>query len=182
MSIAFRYNFSNHFQNRGQTIYSEVTYYISVQLLPDSCSCITKSCDCNRDVFVSVLLPSLTSTLHSLATPTSHTPTCLGRIHHSSVYDPHSDSIFLFGGLDLGGNICDGDVVRVDLGPSRSGVEVGIGSGWVGSGESGDSLVRIVGGNGFGPPGHYLHTANMIQVSRRKRGRRGKEGAHSEVN
>ena len=90
------------------------------------------------------------------------------------MYDGASDSMYVFGGVDLSGVVCAGDVVRVNLGPLRSGGGAGEwvwsggeGSGWEGSGASGDSVVSFTGGGGDGvrPSGRYLHTATLFQVS-----------------
>lgn len=138
-----------------------------------SCDCPAQSCDCDRDLVATILLPSLTSALRSLATPTNHTPTCSGRIHHSSTYDPRSDSILVFGGVDLSGNICSAPLVQINSTPLTSvgGVAdfegVWLGETGSGSGSSDDPplVVRLVGGgSGPVPSGRYHHTATLIEV------------------
>ena len=60
---------------------------------------------------------------------------CKGRYWHSSVYDSSTDSLWLYGGLDLSGVMCAG-VLVLDVSRLMVAMEVGC--------EGGDSGVRLV--------------------------------------
>ena len=121
-----------------------------------------EDCDCARGPSISVLIPSLTSALLGLATPSNHTPFCSGRIHHSAVYSTHSNSVYVFGGVDITGVMCPRGMVRI-YPPQGSGSGSGM---WEGPGVwSEGSLVGVVGGIGMGPSARYQHAATLTSVS-----------------
>ncbi len=90
------------------------------------------------------------------------------------MYAGHSNAVLMFGGLDFSGVVCQGGVVRINLGPLTPEVEdegawlspEGAWQEGVGSGGPGDAaVVEVIGVSGGSPAGRYLHTANLIPVS-----------------
>ena len=139
----------------------KTTFFIYLQV-DSTCRCITESCDNLTDVCTSTLIPSLTSALTSLATPTNITFVCSDRNFPSAVYDPSSDSMLIFGGVDISSNICYGGIIQMYLNEQWN-VSGGEGSSGC---ENGGGGVRVVTGRGSAVPrGRFHHSAVLIPVS-----------------
>ena len=91
---------------------------------------------------------------------------CPGRHLHTTVYVPLSDSLWIFGGRESSGRLCDTGlaVVNLSLALAESGngsMEV-IGEG----GEEGEGSVRwVVSSAGDAPSGRLFHAAALLPVS-----------------
>ena len=83
---------------------------------------------------------------------------CMGRYWHSSVYDSSTDSLWLYGGLDLSGVMCAGVMV---LDVSRLMVAMDMGCG------GSDSGIRLVAPSDVRewPASRHLHSAVHLSVS-----------------
>ena len=83
---------------------------------------------------------------------------CMGRYWHSSVYASSTDSLWLYGGLDLSGVMCAG-VLVLDVSRLMVAMEMGC--------EGGDSGVRLVAPSDVRewPASRHLHSAVHLSVS-----------------
>ena len=96
---------------------------------------------------------------------------CPGRHLHTTVYDPLSDSLWIFGGRESSGRLCDSGLAVVDLSLALAGsagndsneMTSGDGDG-VEEGEGG-GLVRWVVSSGDAPTGRLFHAAALLPVS-----------------
>ena len=87
--------------------------------------------------------------------------TCPGRHLHTTVYDPLSDSLWVFGGRESSGRLCDSGLAVVNL--SLALAESAIDSNEVG--EEGEGLVRWVVSSGDAPSARLFHAAALLPVS-----------------
>ena len=99
------------------------------------------------------------------------TTICPGRHLHTTVYDPLSDSLWIFGGRESSGRLCDSGLVVVDLSLVLAG-SVGNDSNEMTSGDGDgveegerDGLVRWVVSSGDVPTGRLFHAAALLPVS-----------------
>ena len=116
-------------------------------------------------VYLSTLLPSLSSHLpvssgeiedvNSTATLFSLGQSCPGRRHHTAVYDHCSGSIWIYGGLDRSGKICEGMTV---INPSHPL------SGLTGNSQE-EGRVRWIRNGGDAPSDRFFHSAALVPVS-----------------
>ena len=84
---------------------------------------------------------------------------CLGRRHHSTVYDPCSNSLWIYGGIDRSGELCDGlAIVNLSLALNSSNVST---SDTVES----ERVVRLVWGSDASPRQRFFHAAALLPVS-----------------
>lgn len=96
---------------------------------------------------------------------------CPGRHLHTTVYDPLSDSLWIFGGRESSGKLCDSGLAVVDLSLALAG-SVGNDSNEMTSGDGdgveegeGGGLVRWVVSSGDAPTGRLFHAAALLPVS-----------------
>ena len=122
----------------------------------------------DAQIFLSTLLSLPLSINETEATNSSNNlfdggeERCLtGRRHHTTVYDPCSNSLLVYGGLDQSEKPCEG-VVSVGLSlisPHR------LNSSYY-EGEEGERAVTWSVSNGAGPSKRFLHTAALLRVSK----------------
>ena len=86
---------------------------------------------------------------------------CPGRHLHTTVYDPHSDSLWIFGGRESSGRLCDAGLALVNLSLVLAGLENDSDE----IGEEGEGLVRWVVSSGSAPSGRLFHAAALLPVS-----------------
>lgn len=95
---------------------------------------------------------------------------CPGRHLHTTVYDPLSDSLWIFGGRESSGRLCDTGLAVVNLSLALALARSGIrndSSEMVGEeewGEGGEGLVRSVVVEDA-PTGRLFHAAALLPVS-----------------
>ena len=116
-------------------------------------------------VYLSTLPPFLSSHLHvssgemeeinSTTTFFSLDQGCPGRRHHTAVYDHCSDSVWVYGGLDRSGKICEG-LTAINLSRALSGLTDT-------SEEEGVRWIRNSGG-GDSPADRFFHAAALVPV------------------
>ena len=87
--------------------------------------------------------------------------TCPGRHLHTTVYDPLSDSLWIFGGRESSGRLCDSGLAVVNLSLALA----GFGNDSDEVGEEGEGLVRWVVTPGDAPSARQFHAAALLPVS-----------------
>ena len=118
-------------------------------------------------IYLSTLLSSSNSPLslgnldgiNTTDTALSLEQSCLGRRHHSTVYDPCSNSLWIYGGIDRSERLCNGlAIVNLSLVLNNSNV---LTSNTV----EGERVVRLVWGSDASPRQRFFHTAALLPVS-----------------
>ena len=117
----------------------------------------------NQSVTYHSTLPSLQSLQIIYGEDNSSEPsqTCASRHFHTSVYDPLSDSVWIFGGRESSGRLCDTGLAVVDLSLTLDIARSGNGS----NEEERGGLVRWVESSEEAPRGRYSHSAALLSVS-----------------
>jgi hypothetical protein len=120
--------------------------------------------------YLSTLIPSrhnLPPIIYEEENNNSSTPDDIifpGRHLHTTVYDPLLDSLWIFGGRESSGRLCDSGlvVVNLSLALAGSGNESNDSSEMVG--EEGE-LLRLVVSSEDAPTGRLFHAADLLPVS-----------------